>query len=172
MIWLDLLRRFWKPLAGAALLIGSGWYLHHAGYESGHAASEAHWQPLFAQAERARDAANLAAHQKEADSTRLSQTAEAEHAKTVASLNLRAADAERSNLSLVRQLAARSRCSAVREASGPAAVPDAAPASDERLAGAADRFTDLARRCESDARQLAELQGWVTGQLGILRAER
>src|SRR4051812_28872032 len=94
MTWLALLARFLKPLAASALLIGLGWYIHHAGYVSGHAASEAHWQPLFAQAERARDAANLVAHQKEVDSKALSQTAEAEHAKTVASLNLRAADAD------------------------------------------------------------------------------
>lgn len=171
-MWLSLVMRFWKLLAGALVILAAGWFLHHRGYESGFAASEAKWQPLFAAAEKARDVANEKARRKEEDSIQLAQMAEAEHAKTVASLNLRAADAERSNLSLVRQLAARSRCGGLPKASGPTAIPDDATAGGERLAGAAGRFTDLARRCESDARQLAELQEWVTGQLGILRAAR
>lgn len=171
MIWLDILRRFWPYLAGLALITGAWMWAHHSGYESGYAASEAHWQPLFATAERERDAANADARRKEASSKALSQTVEAEHAKTVASLNLRAADAERSNLSLVRELAARSRCGAVREASGSPAKPDATAQGDERLDRAAAGFTDLARRCESDAHQLAELQGWVRAQIVILREE-
>ena len=167
-MWSAMLVRFWKPLVGAALLIGSGWYLHHAGYESGHAASEAHWQPLFAQAERARDAANLAARQKEADSTRLSQTAEAEHAKTVASLNLRAADAEHRYASLLRQHSAGSRCGAVPKDGGAAGDPDAAGASSQLIDRTSRDFAALARRCESDAAALTDLQEWVRGQRAIL----
>lgn len=168
MTLLALLARFWKPLAGAALILAAVLYTHHAGYKSGHAASEAHWQQLFADAEKARDAANEKARRKEEDSKAISDRSEKLHAETIASLNLRAADVQRDNRNLVRELAARSRCGAVREASGPAPVPDAAAASDERFTGAADRFTDLARRCEADARTLAELQGWVTDQLVIL----
>jgi hypothetical protein len=156
--------RFWPYLAGAALLIGSGWYLHHAGVVSGHAASEAHWRPLFAAAERARDDANLAALRKEADSTRLSQTAEAEHAKNVASLNLRAADAEHRYASLLRQHSAGASCSAVREDGGPASNADAARESSELIDRTSRDFASLARRCESDAAALTDLQRWVSDQ--------
>lgn len=167
-MWMALLARFWKPLAGAALLIGSGWYLHHAGYEAGHAASEAHWQPLFAEAERARDAANQAARQKEADSTRLSQTAEAEHAKILAYLNLRAADAEHRYASLLRQHSAGPSCGAVPKDGGPAGDPDAAGASSQLIDRTSRDFAALARRCESDAAALTDLQHWVTEQRNLL----
>jgi len=166
---LPLLLKFWKPLAGAALLIGSGLWVHHAGYESGHAASEAHWQPLFAEAERARDAANLVARQKEESSIRLTQTAEAEHAKTVASLNLRAADAERRYASLLRQHSAGRGCVAVPKDGGPAGEPDAAGASSQLIDRTSRDFAALARRCESDAAALTDLQEWVRGQIQILR---
>src|SRR4051812_45138487 len=69
--------RFWPYLAGIALLILGAWRIHHAGYESGYAASEVQWQTRFAVAERVRDAANLVALQKEADSNALTQKAEA-----------------------------------------------------------------------------------------------
>lgn len=166
-MWLGLLGRFWPWLAGAVALIGLALYINHAGYKSGYAASEAHWQPLFAAATLARDEANARAAVQEARSKAQSDQSEKEHAESLASLALRADAAERSNRSLVRELAARARSGAVSQASGPASVADATTASDERLAGAADRFTDLARRCEADAATLAELQRWVTGQRSI-----
>ncbi len=169
MIWLDLLRRLWPYLAGLALIIGGGLYLHHRWYQAGYAASEAHWKPAFEAAQRALTAANERARRMEADSIALSQKVQAEHEKAVASLASRAADAESANRSLVRQLAARSRCVAVPAAGGAAPEPDAASAGDPIADRAAADLTELARRGESDARTLSELQGWIRGQLAILR---
>src|ERR1043166_6093454 len=108
-----LLLRFWPYLAGLIAIIGLAGYLHHAGFESGRAAERADWRPRFAAAERARDEANAAARHTEALSIQKSQTAEAEHEKKVASLNLRADAAEQRYASLLRQRPARASCSAV-----------------------------------------------------------
>jgi hypothetical protein len=169
-MWSAMLVRFWKPLAGAVLLIGLALWAHHAGYESGHAASEAHWRPLFAQAERARDAANLAARQKEESSIRLTQNAEAEHEKVVASLNLRAADADQRIRAIGLRLAAASarRCE-VSAIPGATAVPDAASTGVARADGAGASISDTGRRCELDAATLAGLQRWIIGQRAIFQ---
>lgn len=166
MIW-ALVLRFWKPIIGAALLIGAVWFLHHRGYESGYAASEAKWQERFAAAERARDEANAAARQKEADSKALSQTAEAEYAKTVASLNLRAADAERRYASILRQHSAGSGSCAVSQDGGATSGADATRASSELIDRASRDFASLARRCESDSAALTSLQEWVRSQQAL-----
>lgn len=167
-MWLSLLARFWKPLAGAALLIGASLYLHHAGYESGYAASEAQWQPRFAEAARARDAANTVARRKEADSTALSVQSEKQHDETIASLNLRAADAEHRYASLLRQHSAGPRSGAVPQDCSAAGDADATRASSELIDRTSKDFGSLARRCESDAATLTDLQEWVRGQRAIL----
>lgn len=168
-MWLVVLRRFWPYLLGAVAVIGASWYFHHAGYESGYAASEAQWQPRFAEAGRARDAANAKARQQETESTALTQKAEVDHEKAVASLTLRAADADQRIRALgVRLAAAGARRCEVPPISGAATVPDAAPPSTERAERAGASISDTGRRCEADAIALAALQRWLTEQRAIL----
>lgn len=164
-----LLLRFWKPLAGLALLICAYGWAHHAGFESGRAVERADWQPRFAAAERARDEANAAAHRTEELSSQISQTAEAEHAKTVASLNLRAADAERRYADILRKHSASSRCGAVPQDGGAAGNPDATRASSELIDRTSKDFGSLARRCESDSAALTSLQEWIKAQQALLK---
>jgi hypothetical protein len=166
-----LLLKLWPYLAGLALLSGGALWLHHSGYESGHAASEASWTQRFAEAERARDAANLAARNKEADSNRLTQMAEAEYAATLQTLHETSAAADQRIRALSVRIAAASasRCN-VPALPGAPAVPDAAAASTARADGAGSRISDTGRRCERDAITLANLQAWLRGQQAILRS--
>lgn len=168
-MWIGLLGRFWPHLLIAAAIIGAGAYLRHSGYESGYAASEVQWRERFAAAERLRAEANEKARQTEADSIALTQTAEAEHAKTLASINLRAADAEHRYASLLRQHSTGSRSCAVRQDGGAAPDADATRASSELIDRTSRDFSALARRCESDAAALTELQRWVTEQRAIFQ---
>jgi hypothetical protein len=168
-MWLLLLRKFWPWLAGAVLVVGSDWYFHHSGYVSGYASSEAQWQARFTEAERAREAANEKARQQETESIVVTQKAEADHEKAVASLNLRAADAEQRIHDLgVRFAAVSARGCKVPAVSGATAIPDAAPASTERVERAAASIGDTGRRCEADAVALSDLQRWLAGQRAIL----
>jgi len=160
--------RFWPYLAAVVLLIGAWAWAHHTGYESGYAASEAKWQPKFEGAERERDAANARAQKKEADSIALSDQIERTHAETIASLTSRAADAEQRTAGLVRQLSVRARSCAVPPTGSASTVPDAASASDRVADRASKDLVELARRCESDGRTLAQLQRWVTEQRAII----
>jgi hypothetical protein len=170
-MWLLLLRKFWPWLAGVVIVVGSDWYFHHSGYISGYASSQAQWQTRFAEAERARDAANAKARQQETESTAITQKAEADHEKDMASLTLRAADAEQRIRALgVRLAAASARRCEVPAVSGAAAVPDAARASAERAERAAASIGDTGRRCEADAIALANLQRWLTEQKAVLGA--
>ena len=166
-----LLLRFWPHLLIAVVITCGALYLHRHGYESGYAASEAQWQERFAAAERLRAAADERARRKEAGSIALTQKAEAEHEKTLASINLRAADAERRYASLLRQHSAAASSGTVRQDSGAAANPDATSASSELVDGVGRDFAALARRCESDAAALTDLQEWVRGQRAILNSD-
>jgi len=167
-MWLSLLSRFWPYLAGAALIIGAALYLHHRGYESGYAASEALWQPRFAQAERARDMANEKARRKEEDSTALSAQTEKQHAETLVSLQARASDADKRLRALsVRLAAASTRRCAMPETAGTPAVTDAATASAERAERAGASISDTGRRCELDAATLTEWQRFYSGVRSI-----
>ena len=166
-MWLLLIRLWPLWLALAGIFTGVALYQRHRGYESGYAASEAKWQPLFAQAERDRDKANEKARRTEEDSRTLSEQSEKQHAEQIASITSRAADAERSNASLVRQLAARSRCGAMPQASGSATLSNAATTSQPVADRVAADLTELARRCESDSAQLSLLQDWVRSQQAL-----
>lgn len=170
MIWLDLLRRFWKPLAAAVLIICAGAYLHHRWYSAGAAARDAYWQPQFDAAQRALTAANAKARQQEADSKALSAQSEKQHAEKIASLDSRIADAERRYASLLRKHPAGSSCVTVPSDGGAAGDADAARASSELIDRTGRDFASLARRCEADAAALTDLQEWVRGQLTIQRA--
>jgi len=160
------LLRFWPYIAGALLIVAAGWYLHHTGYESGRAASEAHWKPLFDAAKVEYVKAEARADMQEAQSRTLSAKWEAEHAEQVASLTLRADAAQRTNVGLVRQLTAARRCpmpengGAADKSDDPSRIPELA----ERVGS---DLTSLARRCESDAAKLTILQGWVRDQLAL-----
>lgn len=163
-MWVTLLARFWPHLLAAAAIIGAGVYLHHRGYESGFAASEAKWQPLFAAAEKARDAANEKARRKEEDSIQLARMAEDEYEKSVASLTLRAADADKRIRALSVRVAASACRVEVSPTAGTAAVPDAAAASLARADGAGASISDTGRRCELDS---AALAGWQRFYLSL-----
>lgn len=167
-MWAGLLLRFWPYLAGAALLIGGGLWLHHRGYESGYAASEGKWRPLFSAAEKARDAANEMARRKEEDSKALSEQIERQYGETMASLNLRAADADQRLRALsVRLATARSGCSQVPAAAGTPAVPDGAPTGSERAERAGASIAGTGKRCELDAAKVIALQRYVIGLRSI-----
>lgn len=165
---LSLLARLWPYLAGATLVIGAGWYLHHSGVESGRALERADWQPRFEAAKEAADKANAAADAKEDLARKLAIESDTRYARTIMDLNSRAADTSRSITQLVRQLAARAGGGQVPEAGGPTAGTDAAPSGDPRIDGAAASIGDTGRRCEQDAAQLAELQRFVTEQNTIV----
>lgn len=166
-MWIGLLSRFWPWLAVAVALSGAALLLNHAGYKSGYAASEARWQRAFVAAEHARDEANARAAVQEANSKALSDQIEKQHAQTVASLNLRAADAERRITGLLRQRPASSRCSSMPEAGRPATEPDAIPSGDELADRTGNALAQLARRCEADASALGALQQWVLEQRAL-----
>jgi len=168
-MWLSLLSRFGPYLVALAALSGAAWWLHHQGYESGYAASEAKWQPRFDAAERAKAVADEMARRKEAYSTALSQKVEAEHEKAVASLNLRAADADKRLRALSLRLATASarRCE-VPPIPGAALQPDAAAEVIRRAEDAGGRISSVGAACESDAATLAALQRWVTEQRAII----
>ena len=161
-MWAALLARFWKPLAGAALLIGSGWYLHHTGYESGYAASEAHWQPLFATAERERDAANERTRTKEAKSIQASAESQRRIDETLQTLHVRAADYDSRLRSLSVRLAASARRCEVPQVAASPAQPDGAAESEQRASGAGGRIAATGANCELDAASKVEWQRFYT----------
>jgi hypothetical protein len=164
--------RIWLYLGAAAAIIGGGLYVHHAIYESGYAASEAHWKPLFAAAVRERDAANRHAASVEAASKDLSDQSEKRHVETVASLNLRAvATDQRIRALSVRLAAARSRHCEMPEAPGTAAVPDDTAASAARADGAGASIGDTGRRCELDAASKLEWQRFYTEVRSTINGE-
>jgi len=168
-MWLTLLARFWKPLAGALVIIAALWWVHHHGFSAGYAKSEANWKPRFEAAERERDAANAKADAKEQLARQLSRESDERYARLIADNNARALDTQRDITRIVRLIAARASGGAVPEASGSASRPDAATSGDPRIDGAAASIGDTGRRCEADAIQLAELQRYVTEQLAVMR---
>ena len=165
---LPLLRKFWPHLLAVGAIIAVGLWLRHAGYESGYAASEAKWHPLFEAAERELAAANARTETKEAASKVLSEQIEKQHAETMASLNLRASAADRRIRDLsVRLAAAHSRSCPLPAVPGTTSVPDAAAEVERRAEEAGGRISSVGAACESDAATLAELQRWVTEQRAI-----
>lgn len=169
MIWLTLLRRFWPHLLAAGAVIAAGAYLHHSGYESGYAAREAYWKPLFDAAVDAKAKADARADALEAASNALSAQSEKSYAEKMASLTSRAADSDVRIRGLMRELAARSRCREVSSVPAAPAIPDAASASDAGADRAGESIAGVGKRCEADAAALAELQNWVRGQASLLR---
>lgn len=169
---LALLLRYWKY--GAALLALLGiwlWHEHalHAAHDAGWAENEARWQPILAAAQQELAAANARTQALESAAQAITNESEARHAQTIADLNQRAADADTRVRGLVRKLAASHSCGGtVSEAANASTVPDAAGAGDERVERAGGDLTGLARRCESDARTLTELQGWVREQQSLV----
>lgn len=164
------LRKLWPYPLGAAVILGAAWWIHHRGYESGFAASEAKWQPRFDAAERELTAANEKARRKEEDSKALSEQSEKQHAEKLASLNLRIDAAERRYASLLRQHSASASCGAVRQDGGAPRDADATGPSSELIDRTGRDFAALARRCEADAAALTDLQEWVRGQRAILNS--
>lgn len=161
-MWLGLLARFWKPLAGiliAAVVVGLI-------YRQGRLAERAVWEPKFAAAEKAKAEADARAEAKESLARRLSAESDTRYADTIFRLNERAVDASRDIRQLVRLISA-SRQQVSADGTAPRG-PDANSAGDGRLETVGVDLAELARRCESDAHQLAELQRYVSGQLAAL----
>lgn len=160
--------RFWPHLLALGAIIGLGWYIHHSGYEAGYAASESQWKPRFEAADRARTAANARATALETASKALSEQYEARHAETLQTLTVRAANSQRRIDGLVRELAARPGRCPMPEAGRSTPLPDEPSTGDQFLASAGVDLTEIARRCESDAAQLAALQAWIRDQFALL----
>jgi hypothetical protein len=163
----SLLLRFWPYLTGLTLLIGAATYMHHAGYESGYAASEAHYRPLFDAADKARAAADARARTLDQASKALSAKTEADYAASVSSLNLRVADAERRYAGILRQRPTSASCRTGPGDGASAGGADAAGASDELIERTSRDFGTLVRRCEADATTLTALQKWVREQQAL-----
>jgi hypothetical protein len=166
-MWL-LLARFWKPLAGLVVVLGLLWWVRHQGYQAGEASRDAYWKPRFEQAERDLIVANARTAAKDELARNISRDADIRYAQTLANLNTRFVDADRSIRGLVRELAARAGGGEVSADAGATGSADAASTGDERLERAAAGFGDLARRCEADALRLVEFQRWVTEQRAAL----
>lgn len=168
-MWMTLLARFWKPLAGALLILAALWWIYHHGFSAGYAKSEASWKPRFEAAERERDAANAKADAREQLARQLSRESDERYARLISDNNTRALDTQRDITRLVRFITARASGRTMPETSGSAGSPDAATSGDPRIDGAAASIGDTGRRCEADAIQLAELQRYVTEQLAVMR---
>lgn len=161
------LLRFWPYLlGGVAVVIGLLWF-GQVRYESGYNASEAKWLPKLDVANKALLEANERTRQQEAASRALTQKAEAEHAQTLASLQVRYTDADVRIRGLVRQLSQHSRCSSVPPVPGTPAVPDGASGSSERAERAGASISDVGRRCERDAAKVMLLQQLLREQQAI-----
>jgi len=167
-MWFGLLARFWPYLAGAALILCAGLYLHHRGYESGFAASEGKWQPRFAKAERELDAANARTRMTEAESNLASAESQRRIDETQKLLDVRTADYDGRLRSLSVRLSAASanRCE-VPAVPGSSAEAAGASESDQRAAEVGSRIAGIGADCESDAARLAEWQRWYTEQRTI-----
>lgn len=169
MIWLGLLKRFWPYVAvalAAAFILGG---TYRTAYKAGQREREAHWQPLFAAADKARAEANARTANLEAASKALTATTEARYVETLQSLEARAADADVRVGKLMRQLATRPRSCEVSAVPGPAAVPDDSSEVQQRADAIGSRIVGIGRDCEADAAQLATLQRWIEDQRAILK---
>jgi hypothetical protein len=162
-MWLGLLARFWKPLLGALVVLA----ILYAAYSHGRKVERSDWEPRFAAAERAKVEADARAEAKEELARRLSRESDERYAHTIARLNERAADAQRDIDGILRKLTAAIRREVPADGGAPAGT-DAAPAGGEYLGRTAGDLAELARKCESDSAQLAELQRFVAGQLAAL----
>lgn len=168
MIWLGLIKRFWPYIAfafGAALILGG---IYRTAYKAGQREREAHYQPLFAAADKARAAADARTASLEASSKALTATTEARYAETLQSLETRAADADVRVGKLMRQLATRPRSCEVSAIPGAAPEPDDSSEVLQRADAIGARLVGVGRDCEADAAQLATLQRWIEDQRAIL----
>jgi hypothetical protein len=167
-MWLGLLARFWPILAGAMALIGAALWVNHAGYKSGYAASEAHWQPLFSAAAIARDEANARAALLEAASTAQTRELEKQYAEALSSLTLRSAGANRRIHDLSMRIAAASACREPVSGVAGSVTGDADAAEREsRATAAGDSITGTGTDCEADAARVEFWTNWYREQRAI-----
>ena len=168
-MWLGLLSRFWPYLLGVAAILSAALWLHHRGYESGFAASEEKWQPLFAKAERELAAANARTEMKEAESNRAVAESQRRIDETQKDLHDRSVDYDSRlrALSLRYTAAAARRCD-VPQAPGTPGSPDTASRINERAERAGAGFADIGGRAERDAARLAECVRVYTEQRAII----
>jgi hypothetical protein len=166
---IPILLRFWKPIAGAAVILLVLFGAYRWAYGRGVEATEGHYQSLLTAAEMAKARAEERTRTIEATAQSLTLESEARHAETIAALNGRAADADRRLRALGVRLSARRNCGEVSAIPGTTAESDATAAGDERAAGAGSAIADTGRRCESDAAQLASLQQWIRSQQALMQ---
>jgi len=164
--WLLHLYRFWPLYVAAALaLTGAGLYVHHSIYESGYAASEAKWQPLFAKAERELAAANARTKAKETESTLAVAESQRRIDETNEALRVRSADYDSRLRSIsMRYAAARASCQQVPAVPGGPSEASGTTESEQRAAEIGSAIARVGADCESDAARLAEWQRWYTEQ--------
>lgn len=161
--------RFWPYILASVVVLGIGVWVNRLGYESGYNASEAKWQKQLAISNKALADANERTRLQEEASRAITQKAEAEYAQTLASLNTRAADADKRIRALSVRVAASntSRCELPKT---PDSQPrDAGPTEVERRADAAgSSISAVGRDCEDDAARLEFWTRWYQAQAAAL----
>jgi hypothetical protein len=161
------LLRFWPHIAGAVLLLGGLWYLHHHGYRAGQAERTAHYQPILKKIDEERIAASARVKALESAGEALSKETEQRHAETEKALRARAAAADERIARLVRRISRGHDCPVPEAPRDPAEPSGAAPIPDG-LGGVGIALRALAERAVRDAERLAACQDFLRAERNLL----
>lgn len=142
--------------------------IHHRGFLAGQAEREAYYAPLLQAARDAKDAADARAFAAEEAALKINSDSEKDHALLAQALADRAADADRRIDAVLRErraaLAAAAHCESVPAIPAAADESTGSAASLDRDRRFSDRISDVGRRCEHDAAEVAEFQRWYEQQ--------
>lgn len=163
----SVLLRFWPHIAGAVLLIGGLWYIHHHGYNAGQDERTAYYQPILTAVEGERRAAEARIATLRKAQKALNTEVEQRHARNLQAIQNRATRAEQRIVSLLQVGAGRCR-EPVPAAAGASPEPESTAEELERFGRVGAGIAAVGRRCEEDAGQLAELQRWYATQRDFL----
>lgn len=156
-------------LAGVALLaiyaIG-----HHVGYGRGVEDKVAYYEPILRKAADAKIEADKRASAAESRAIKITTQVEQDHADLEKTLSDRAVAAEQRIVDLLRQRTATAANGSVKVPVLPGSPSERPPptGSDQRDQRFAASVSDVARRCEHDASELAEWQRWYDEQRSSL----
>jgi hypothetical protein len=155
-------------LAVVAALIGWGiTTVHHRGYVAGQNEREAYYAPLLKAAHDAKDAADARADRAEKAAGEINAQSEKDHALFAQTLRDRVDTANARMAAVMRERSAADRAARrcqVPAVAGSADQPAGAAASDERDRRFSNSVSDVGRRCEHDAMEVAEFQAWYARQ--------
>lgn len=153
-------------LVAAAVLIGVGvTVVHHRGYVAGQDERTAYYAPLIQAANAAKDAANARADRIDQGAQAITRQSEADHALLTQTLTDRVTAANARIAAILRQRAASDAAAGRCELPTVPGLTTGAPgagAGDGRDQLFSDSISDVGRRCEHDAREVAEFQLWYT----------